>query len=557
MRETDLEQSRSLSFLLHGLSGADLPVQFMPSSDETNQVVGMRPIISSQSFLLPSSFLHTSMPQHSAVERASIAHAAAHLLYSLPDRDVSRLKPMGVAVVSAIEDARVEHLLMKRLPGVRRWFALAMEMEPVERSTFSVLIAKLSHGLLNENVKVDDYWVNKARDLFFSQSTQSGLEDYEAFRSIASILANDLGQMRIQFNPQTYVHPVRYRDDNSYLWDFSSQKSEPDVLVDSPQSASRTKQPKHQSTDIAQELPVKLQTYFYPEWDYRSEIERKDWCAVHEYVQDASGVLARSVSTQRTSKQLLRLPKQLASVLGRDKLFRQAEGDSLDLNAAVDSVALARQGSFGDERYYIRQTLREKKVSLLLLLDLSASVGNFLAGQSQTILDLEKKAAIMLANLAIERGDRIAVHGFCSDKRSGIHYYRYFDFEQPLTDCGLQSLQNAVPQYSTRMGAALRHGVSLFNRSEADARTDTRAIIMITDGAPSDIDVFDPQYLVEDARQVVCESIKNGIDMYGLILDASAAQQTVKIFGSARHRIVSRAESLSIHLESLYRQIRS
>jgi len=553
MMMTDSEHSRALSILLHGLSGSDIPVQLIPFSDETKPGVGGRSIIDLENILFPSYILHAATPQLGAIARASIAHVAAHLLYSTPARDVARLKPMGIAVVSAIEDARVEHLLMRRLPGVRRWFSQAMRVESVEQSMFSSLINKLSHCLLNENVDIDDYWVSKARDLFFSQTAQSGLEDYDGYRAIASILANDLGQMRIQFNPQAYINPVVYRDDNSYLWNFNSQQSEPDHSLEVSTSAYAPEVFKEKSTDMQQESGFDTETYLYPEWDYRSEIERNDWCTIFEHTQKQSKVLNTSGMSQVAAQQALRLPKQQTRVLGRKKLFREQEGDLLDLNAVVDSVALSRQGSLGDERYYIRHTLREKKVSLLLILDLSASVGNLLNGHSQSVLDLEKKAATLLANLAIKQGDRIAVHGFCSDKRSGVHYYRYLDFEQPLTAFGLQSLQNATPQYSTRMGAALRHGISFFNRDDVD----TRAIIMITDGAPSDIDVFDPRYLVEDARMAVRDSVKSGIDTYGLILDPDAADQTVKIFGSRRHRIVSRAQSLGMHLESLYRQIRS
>ncbi len=554
MMQTDSGLSRSLSFLLQGLCGAEIPVQFMAAPDNTNPEIGLRPIISAQSFLLPHSSSDFTSARSSALERASVAHAAAHLLYSTPAREVTRLKPMGVAVVSAIEDARVELLLIKRLPGIRRWFCQAIQEEmSAEHSAFSLLIAKLSYGLLNEHAQVDDYWVNKARDLFFTQAAQSGLEDYECFRAIASILANDLGQMRIQFNPQAYINPVSYRDDNSYLWNFSSQQSEHDLSINLPQSESMPRSLMENSGDIPPSVMVDIQTHHYPEWDYRSEIERKDWCTILEFKQNLPVTSRHEDVYRRNTQKHLRIYKQNTSALSREKLFRQQEGDLLDMNAIVDSVALARQGGLGDERHYIRHTLRQKSVSLLLMLDLSASVGNAIDDQSPSILELERRAAIMLADYAIVQGDRIAIHGFCSDKRSGVHYHRYLDFDRPFSMPGLHALQNAAPQYSTRMGAALRHGVQFFNGADTDAR----AIIMITDGAPSDIDVFDPQYLVEDARRVVMDAAKNRIDIYGLVLDPSAAQQTKKIFGSARHRIVTRAQSLSIYLESLYRQIRS
>ena len=70
----------------------------------------------------------------------------------------------------------------------------------------------------------DNHWVNKARDLF---EAQPDLDDAAAFRRLASVLANDLGQMRVRFNPQQHAVPVPYRDDNSYLWDHGESAQPP------------------------------------------------------------------------------------------------------------------------------------------------------------------------------------------------------------------------------------------------------------------------------------------------------------------------------------------
>ncbi len=553
MIQTDSGLNRSLSLLLQGLSGSDIPVQFMVDTEDVNPSVCMRPIINPQHVLLPVTLLNPGIEGLNVLARASIAHAAAHLLFSKPARDVTSLKPMGVAVASAIEDARVEYLLIKQLPGIKRWFCQAMLEQVEEPSVFSKMIARLSVGLLNEQAHTDDYWVNKARTLFFSAKSESGLEAYDAYRAIASILANDLGQMRIQFNAQAYVNPVRYRDDNSYLWNFSSQQSEPELSVD--QTLTELIQPARAKNlaDTQQNTEFDIQTFLYPELDYRSGIERPDWCTVLEYRHGQPGASRRADLSQYMTRKKLRTYKNNARVLSRQKLYRQQEGELLDMNAVVDSVALSRQGVMGDGHHYIGHALREKNVSLLLILDLSASVGNVIPGQTQTILELEKAAAMMLANYALGQGDRIAVHGFCSDRRTGIHYFRYLDFDQPFFSSGLQALEQAEHQYSTRMGAAIRHSANFFN----DAQTDARAIILMTDGAPSDIDVFDPHYLVEDARAVVRQSIQKGIDVYGLVMDPTAVEQTIKIFGAARHRIVSRTQSLPMHLESLYRQIKA
>ena len=46
------------------------------------------------------------------------------------------------------------------------------------------------------------------------------LQDPAISREIGMLLGNDLGQMRVQFNPKTYVVEPFYRDDGLGLWDF-------------------------------------------------------------------------------------------------------------------------------------------------------------------------------------------------------------------------------------------------------------------------------------------------------------------------------------------------
>jgi len=58
-----------------------------------------------------------------------------------------------------------------------------------------------------------------------------------------------------------------------------------------------------------------------------------------------------------------------------------------------------------------------------------------------------------------------------------------------------------------RIGAALRHASALL-QDEGDNR---RAILLVTDGAPADVDVFDPEYLTEDARVAVMQARVAGV----------------------------------------------
>ena len=131
----------------------------------------------------------------------------------------------------------------------------------------------------------DNHWVNKARDLF---EAQPDLDDAAAFRRLASVLANDLGQMRVRFNPQQHAVPVPYRDDNSYLWDHGESAQPPPeahaltargARQDAPPPTDASP-PDNAPPDAA--APAELARHAYPEWDYRLGRARPDWSTVIE-----------------------------------------------------------------------------------------------------------------------------------------------------------------------------------------------------------------------------------------------------------------------------------
>jgi nitric oxide reductase NorD protein len=71
---------------------------------------------------LPASFPGFSAADAERLFRAAVAHIAAHLKFSRVRFPIGGLKPTQVALVSLIEDARVERLAMREMPGLARLF---------------------------------------------------------------------------------------------------------------------------------------------------------------------------------------------------------------------------------------------------------------------------------------------------------------------------------------------------------------------------------------------------------------------------------------------------
>lgn len=210
--DADTPTLAALGLLLGGLSRRTLTLQTLAGASPSLSAAP-RAVLSTTHLLLPAAVM-----QDATLARAAIAHAAAHLLYSSPAQVAGTLKPLGLAVASMIEDARVEALLMQRLPGVRRWFLQAQPAHDPHGLDVPSLLARLGRALLDGHYADGNHWVHKGRTLFAATRHDHGLADHAAFRRLASILANDLGQMRVRLDPQQCVVPAAYRDDHSYLW---------------------------------------------------------------------------------------------------------------------------------------------------------------------------------------------------------------------------------------------------------------------------------------------------------------------------------------------------
>jgi nitric oxide reductase NorD protein len=276
--DADTPTLAALGLLLGGLSGRALTLQTPGAGDSQPHAPAAVPhaLLSTTHLLLPANVV-----QQATLARAAVAHAAAHLLYSPPAQATGTLKPLGLAVASAIEDARVEALLMQRLPGVRRWFLQAQASHDPHGLDVPSLLARLGRALIDDRYADGNHWVQKGRKLFTATVRDYGLQDHAAFRRLAYILANDLGQMRVRLDPQQCVVPAAYRDDHSYLWQHGTTADDatealqtptpPPLAVASPADASPTNDEARPDDGVS---------HLYPEWDYRLQRERADWCTV-------------------------------------------------------------------------------------------------------------------------------------------------------------------------------------------------------------------------------------------------------------------------------------
>jgi nitric oxide reductase activation protein len=290
--------------------------------------------------------------------------------------------------------------------------------------------------------------------------------------------------------------------------------------------------------------------YHYQEWDYQIQLHRPDWATVYERrspmgnPEDIHDILTEYRPVAHRIKQII----DMLTPQGVQRQRNMEDGDEIDLNAAVDAMISIRMGEQPNPRITMRNILKTRDLAVVLLMDLSESTNETMDGSDKTVLQLTREAATLVSTAIDGIGDPFALHGFASDGRHDVQYYRFKDFSQHYDDEAKARLAGMKGGLSTRMGAALRHaGSHLMKQQER-----RKLILLVTDGEPADIDETDPQHLRHDTKKAVEELYSTGVLTYCLTLDPHADTYVKRIFGENNYTIVDNVDRLPEKLPTLF-----
>jgi len=577
-----VDVQRRINMYLRALWARDFFMR--PTSGDFESREGYKPFIEDYFLHLPDAFDDYEGIPGLEMYRATAAHCAAHLVYTTVPISAETLNPLQMAVISVIEDARVESLSIKAFPGLKKVWAKLHTVQADQANSAGDYLNRLARALLDSDFKDDDPWIAHGRTLFAQADDR--MTDNTISWEIGVALAHGLQEKRLGFNPRTDILRAPYRDDNRYFWEFE----EFDFNKSQSAGFETIKQVrKHVSVmefanelevetagDDAQEIWVMSEEFFpydaaqengvsfneregkeplsepfhYAEWDYQIQLERPAWATVMEK-RAKSGDLQVIDQISADNKQIASRLKFLLDAMqpqGVQRIRKLEDGDEIDINAAISSMIDFRMGIQPDPRIMMRSVRKVRDISVMVLLDLSESTNEKVLGQEQSVLDLTRQATVLLSDAINKIGDPFAIHGFCSDGRHDVEYYRFKDFEQPYNELPKSRLAGMTGQLSTRMGAAMRHATHYLNLQ----RTSKKLLMVITDGEPADIDVRDPQYLRYDAKKSVEDAARNGISTFCMTLDPRADQYVSRIFGAKNYMIVDQIARLPEKLPLLY-----
>ncbi len=479
--------------------------------------------------------------------RIVLAHMAGHKRWS--ERQIAdNLSPFQRIAVELLEDSRIEALMMREYPGLKKYF-MALHPAPVEgscdnehESCVRHRLAMLSRAILDEN-----HGYSNPKILDCVEKFHAALKDSESSsKEMLQIAISFTARTRLQSDQLPKIRfentEVDYRDDNRHMWVFIEEDDEPED-IEKPHN------------DTEQEEVDGLPPRHYQEWDYNTFSYKPDWVTLYESLHppgkasDIDAILEKHSALANYLKRILDLLKPQHYV----RVRYQEEGSELDLDVAIRSLIDFKSGAQPDPRINMSHKHDGRDFAVMLLMDLSASLNEVPDGCTQSILELSREAATLLGWSIEQLGDKFAIAGFHSDTRHNVRYHHIKGFSEHWDDSVKARLAAIEPGYSTRMGAAVRHASHYLEGQKAEKKL----LLILTDGEPADIDVSDERLLIEDTHKAVEELSAKGIYTHCISLDKKADDYIQDIFGNGGYTVIDNVEKLPEKLPLLFTALTS
>lgn len=577
-----VDVQRKLNFYLRALWGRDFFMR--PTSGDYETREGYKPHIENRIIHLPDAFDDYAGVPGGELYRATVAHAAAHIAYATAPISAEALSPAQMFLIGVFEDARIEYLAVREFPGLKKlWGSIHEGVREVSCPTDEAvkLIEHLSHALLDARYADEHPWIRSAAAAF---------REEVAHRARDNQLSWDLGVTFINKLTEYVELPglrvlesiaIPYRDDNRFVWQYAEDIwSDVEYVPASQRQVRKTVSVMEMVNELDCELAGddaqevwRLETpffldqegctinelegteavsepYHYAEWDYQVQLHRPDWVTVLEKRQPKGE--AKTIDDILTEyKPIASRLKHVMDALQPRGIVRQRhqeDGDEIDINAAIRAMIDLRMGETPDPRINIRYIRKTRDLAVVVLLDLSESTNEILGDADRPVIQLAREATSLLSWAIDGIGDPFAIHGFASDGRHDVQYYRFKDFDQPFDDEVKARLAGMQGGLSTRMGGALRHAGHFLQQQPQQKKL----ILLVTDGEPADIDEHDPQYLRHDTKKATEELSTCGIMTYCLTLDPQADAYVERIFGTRNFMVLDNIARLPEKLPTLY-----
>lgn len=286
-----------------------------------------------------------------------------------------------------------------------------------------------------------------------------------------------------------------------------------------------------------------------PEWDWKRRLMKTDFCRLQTMIAREAEPQALPERLRRHARKLKNQFAALAPVRRWQKA--QPEGSELDIDACVRIAADRLAGwHFSGAGAYLNHRPTERDLACLVLADLSLSTDAH-ANDTQKVIDVIRDSLMLFGEALAATGDAFAFYGFSSLKRGHVRFHEIKRFDRPLDTHARGRIAALKPGYYTRMGAAVRRATQLLEKQPANRRL----LLILSDGKPHDIDLYEGRYGIEDTRMALIEARDAALKPFCVTIDREGANYLPHLFGPAGYTVVRRPEDLPDRLPQLYSQL--
>ena len=281
------------------------------------------------------------------------------------------------------------------------------------------------------------------------------------------------------------------------------------------------------------------------EWDYRRQGYRKRWALLRE--SDAEeGDLAFIEETMTRYGAMAQQIKRRFEWIRQDQILlrRQKEGDEVDLDAAVEALSDMKAGHTPSERVFIRLNRQHRDIATAFLIDLSGSTSGW-------INETERMALLILCEAMDQIEDRFAIYGFSGQTRKRCELFRIKGFEEAYGDRIKKRIAGIRAREYTRMGPPIRRLTEILG--EVDARS--KLLLTLSDGKPDDYDAYSGDYGIEDTRQALVETRKQGIHPFCITIDKAEHSYLAHMYGHTGYVFIDNLAKLPLKVPEIYRKL--
>ncbi|MBP5991711.1 MAG: VWA domain-containing protein [Piscinibacter sp.] len=290
-----------------------------------------------------------------------------------------------------------------------------------------------------------------------------------------------------------------------------------------------------------------------PEWNWKRQKLEPDHCRVVTLMAQPGTPFAPGLALRRTARQVRRRLEVLRAAPRWQR--RCADGEAIDLDAWVRHAADAGEDDAAsatprDPLVFARRTRGERSFATLLLADLSLSTDAHVDNDAR-VIDVIRDALYVFGEALEGTGDAFEMLGFSSVRRQHVRMQHLKGFDEAWSREAQARVGAIKPGYYTRMGAALRHATQrLALRPERQ-----RLLLILTDGKPNDLDVYEGRWGLEDTCHAVHEAREAGLLPFCLSIDEEAHEYLPHLFGRGGWAQVRRPAELPARLASVYARL--